>query len=155
MQKVVLKVKGMHCASCSVLIDKLLIKQSGVVSVKTNYGSEKTAIEFDELKINLVQIDGFINKLGYDLIRPDEEGTTVEEEEKDDARHIQQARRKVVMSAILAAPIIVYYMIIHMFNLSHVHQVWGIDLNYIYWILTTPIQFVLCWSFYKIGRAHV
>ena len=149
MAKAVLKVKGMHCASCSILIDKLLIKQLGIISVKTNYGSERTAVEFDDSKINLVQIDSFINKLGYDFIRPDEEGATLEEEEKDDARHIQQARRKVAMAALLAAPIIVFYMLIHMFNLQHVHQVWGIDLNYVYWILSTPIQFVICWSFYK------
>ena len=48
MTKLVLKVKGMHCASCSVLIDKLVGKQQGVVSISTNYGSEKTALEFDE-----------------------------------------------------------------------------------------------------------
>ncbi len=149
MTKVVLKVKGMHCASCSILIDKLLIKQPGVISVKTNYGSEKAAIEFDESKINLVAIDGFINKLGYDLIRPDEVGATVEEQEQDDLWHIQQARRKVVVAFMLATPIIVYYMLIHMFNLQHVHQAWGIDLNYFYWILSTPIQFVICWSFYR------
>ncbi len=149
MTKVVLKVKGMHCASCSILIDKLLIKQPGVISVKTNYGSEKAAIEFDESKINLVAIDGFINKLGYDLIRPDEVGATVEEQEQDDLWHIQQARRKVVVAFMLATPIIVYYMLIHMFNLQHIHQVWGIDLNYFYWILSTPIQFVICWSFYR------
>ena len=51
MAKVVLKVKGMHCASCSVLINKLLGKQNGIVSVNTSYGAEKTSIEFDESKI--------------------------------------------------------------------------------------------------------
>lgn len=49
----------------------------------------------------------------------------------------------------IASPIIAYYMGVHMFNLPHVHQVWGIDLNYIYWILSTPIQFVIGWSFYQ------
>src|SRR3989344_4993874 len=149
MTKSVLKVKGMHCASCSILIDKLLAKQPGIVSSKTSYGAEKTAIEFDESKINLVQIDAFINKLGYDLIRPDEEGATAEEEEKKETKQIKQAKRKVLAAFILAAPVIVYYMLIHMFNLTHVHQIWGIDLNYVYWILTTPIQFVICWSFYR------
>ncbi len=66
MSKYVLKVKGMHCASCAVLIDKLVGKQPGVVSIKTSYGSEKVAIEYDEAKITLPQIDAFINKLGYD-----------------------------------------------------------------------------------------
>ena len=78
MTKLVLKVKGMHCASCSILIDKLLSKQEGVISVKTNYSASKTALEFDESKITLEEIDAFVNKLGYDVIRPDEEkGTTI------------------------------------------------------------------------------
>ena len=51
MAKAVLKVKGMHCASCSVLIDKLVGKQPGVSSIKTSYGAEKTSVEFDESKI--------------------------------------------------------------------------------------------------------
>ena len=89
MTKLVLKVKKMHCASCSVLIDKLLGKQVGVISVKTSYGSEKTVIEFDETKISLEKIDEFINKLGYVLIRPDEEGEhSAKEDEKKDAVHI-------------------------------------------------------------------
>ena len=88
MAKLVLKVKGMHCASCSVLIDKLVGKQPGVVSVKTRYGAEKVAVEFDEAKITLAKIDEFINKLGYDLIRPDEKGNTAEEEEAKEARQI-------------------------------------------------------------------
>ena len=199
MAKVVLKVKGMHCASCSVLIDKLIGKQPGVSSIKTSYGSEKTAIEYDESRISLEKIDEFINKLGYDLIRPTEEGSTLEEEELKDAKKIEEARRRVKAAFLLAFPIILYYMLIHMFNVTHVHEFfdflvirqpalsgsegffaygsylvnylfWGIaqplkllvgifvdvssppfriDLNYFYWILSTPIQFVIAWPFYK------
>ena len=149
MAKLVLKVKGMHCASCSILIDKLVGKQPGVTSVKTNYGSAKTAIEFDESKISLETIDAFVNKLGYDVIRPDEESATIEEEEEKEKKQIKQARNRVIAAFILAAPIVVYYMAVHMFNLQHIHAIWGIDLNYVYWILSTPIQFVICWSFYR------
>jgi len=149
MAKLVLKVKGMHCASCSILIDKLVGKQPGVTSVKTNYGSAKTAIEFDESKISLETIDAFVNKLGYDVIRPDEESATIEEEEEKETKQIKQARNRVIAAFILAAPIVVYYMAVHMFNLQHIHAIWGIDLNYVYWILSTPIQFVICWSFYR------
>ena len=88
MSKYVLKVKGMHCASCAVLIDKLVLKQPGVQSVQTSYGSEKVAVEFDESKITLPQIDSFVNKLGYDIIRPDEAGSTPEEEEAKEARRM-------------------------------------------------------------------
>lgn len=149
MTKIVLKVKGMHCASCSALIDKLVKKQPGVSSVKTNYGAEKTALEFDESKISLAKIDEFVNKLGYDVIRPDEKGFSAEEEEVIEAKRIEEAKRRVIASFALAAPIIIYYMALHMFNLKHVHALYGIDLNYIYWILSTPIQFIVGWTFYK------
>lgn len=139
----------MHCASCSTLIDKLIGKQEGVISIKTNYGAEKTAIEFDESKISLIKVDEFLHKLGYDLIRPDETGSTAEEEEVKEKKQIQEARRRVIASFVLASPIIVYYMLIHMFNLQHVHALYGIDLNYIYWVLSTPIQFVIAWPFYR------
>ncbi len=153
MTKLVLKVKGMHCAACSTLIDKLIGKQEGVVSIKTNYGAEKTAIEFDEEKISLERVDELLHKLGYDLIRPDERGATVEEEEKKEARQIAEVRRRAIASFVLAGPIIIYYMLIHMLNLQHVHAITlfgsSVDLNYIYWILSTPIQFVIAWPFYR------
>jgi Cu+-exporting ATPase len=148
MTKLVLKVKGMHCGSCSLLIDKLIGKQPGIASIKTNYGAEKTAIEFDEAKITLAKIDQLVNKLGYDLVRPDEQGA-LEDEEKKEKRHIEEARRRAVASFMLSAPIIIFYMMIHMFNLKHVHQLYGIDLNYYYWVLSTPIQFIIGWPFYR------
>ena len=195
MTKLVLKVKNMHCASCSILIDKLLGQQTGVISIKTNYGAEKTALEFDESKISLEKMDEVVHKLGYDIIRPDEQSATVEEEEAKEARKIDECRRRVIASFALSAPIILYYMLIHMFNLTHVHEFFDfitlsqpvagsagygsfvvqylfwlvaqpfawitglfvdianppfrIDLNYFYWILSTPIQFIIAWPFYR------
>ncbi len=149
MTKLVLKVKGMHCASCAILIDKLLIKQAGVIAVSTSYGAQKVALEFDEAKISLEQIDAFVNKLGYDVIRPDEASNSIEEEEAAEENELRLAKRRVVAAFAIASPIIAYYMGVHMFNLPHVHQIWGIDLNYIYWILSTPIQFVIAWPFYR------
>jgi Cu+-exporting ATPase len=155
MTKLVLKVKGMHCASCAILIDKLLAKQSGVAAVSTSYGAQKVALEFDESKITLEQIDGFVNKLGYDVIRPDEATNSIEEEEAAEEKELKLAKRRVIAAFAIASPIIAYYMGVHMFNLPHVHQVWGIDLNYIYWILSTPIQFVIGWPFYRNAWAAV
>jgi Cu+-exporting ATPase len=149
MQKIVVKVKGMHCASCSILIDKLVGQVPGVQSIKTSYGAEKSAIEYDETKVNLEALDKAANKLGYDLIRPDEGGTSAEDEERMEAKRIREAKRRFIAAAILAAPITIYYMAIHMFNVPHVHALWGIELNYFYWILSTPIQFIIGWPFYR------
>src|SRR3989338_11132490 len=135
MTKLVLKVKGMHCASCAVLIDKLIGKQDGVAKISVSYGAEKVTVEFDEAKIPLTQIDKLINQLGYDLIRPDEETNTLEEEEAKEAKQVRAAGKRVVASFILSAPIVIFYMVIHMFNLEHTHAITivgtSIDLNYI------------------------
>src|SRR3989344_1807261 len=159
MTKVVLKVKKMHCASCSILIDKLVGKQPGVTSIKTSYGSEKTVIEFDETKITLEKIDELINKLGYDLMRPGEKGFSAEEEEKKEAIATEEAKRRVRAAFILAFPIIFYYMAIHMFNVTHVHELFdfvtqrqpqlsgsgffaygSLITSYIFWIVAQPIK---------------
>ncbi len=162
MQKVVLKVKGMHCASCSVLIDKLVGKQLGVQSVTTSYGAEKTAIEYDETKIDLVKIDKFMNQLGYDIIRPDEESASIEEDEAKDARKIEEARRRFVAALVLALPIISYYMAIHMFNLTHVHELFdfmslsypataesgilgtiSFGIQWLFWLIAQPLKAIV------------
>ncbi len=159
MSNYVLKVKGMHCASCSVLIDKLIGKQPGITSIKTSYGAEKVAIEFDETKISLQKIDELINKLGYDLIRPEEASATPEEEEAKDKKQIEAARRRVVAAFAISAPIIVYYMLIHMFNVPHVHELFdflnqGVPAlagsgiasygayatQYLFWIVAQPLR---------------
>jgi len=132
-----------------VLIDKLLSKQDGVISTSTSYGAQKVALEFDESKISLEKIDEFVNKLGYDVVRPDEETGSIEDEEAVEKRQLLLAKRRVIASFAIASPIIAYYMGVHMFNLPHVHQIWGIDLNYFYWVLSTPIQFVIAWPFYR------
>jgi Cu+-exporting ATPase len=147
MVKQVLKVKGMHCASCSILINKVVGAMPGVSSVQANYGAERAALEYDESKVTLDQIDTQIGKMGYHLVKPDQD--TVENQEQIEKAHLEESKRRVIASFGLSLPIIIYYMLIHMFNLPHVHQVWGIDLNYIYWVLSTPIQFVIAWPFYR------
>ena len=162
MQKVVLKVKGMHCASCSILIDKLVGKQPGVLSISTSYGAEKVALEYDETKIDLMKIDKFMNQLGYDLIRPDEESSSIEEEEAKEGIKIEEARRRFLAALILAFPIVFYYMSVHMFNLTHVHELFDfMALNFpatrdpgivgamaygvqvIFWLVAQPLAFIV------------
>src|SRR3989344_3535369 len=157
MAKAVLKAKGMHCAPCAILIDKLVGKEQGVSSVSTNYGAEKTAIEYDESKVSLERLDELVHKLGYDIIRPDEASASVEEEEAKDAKKIDEARRRVMASFFLSAPIVLYYMLIHMFGVQHVHEffdfinqkppILGVSYgayltSYLFWLVAQPLHFI-------------
>ncbi len=66
----VYKVKGMHCASCSSVIEKTFKKVPGVSSVEVNYGTEKAKISFDSTKINPRDLSKHIEPLGYSLDIP-------------------------------------------------------------------------------------
>lgn len=61
------RVKGMHCASCSSVIEKTFKKTEGVHSVDVNYGTEKAKISFDPIKTNVQSLSKKIEPLGYSL----------------------------------------------------------------------------------------
>lgn len=64
----ILKVKGMHCASCASVITKKLSAVPHVQSVSVNYGNEKAKIEYDDSHVSVDSMNHEIGKLGYSLI---------------------------------------------------------------------------------------
>jgi len=66
-QKAVYQVRGMHCASCSNIIQKKLNRLEGVESAEVNYATEKAAVSFDSKKVTLEDFNREIVKLGYRL----------------------------------------------------------------------------------------
>lgn len=65
MTKIILKIIGMHCTSCSVLIDTVLEELPGVISAQTSYADQNSVVEYDERKIQLPKIIETIKKEGY------------------------------------------------------------------------------------------
>lgn len=64
-----LVVTGMHCASCSILIDETLEELPGVVSSSTDLRRETTTVEYDSALTSVTAITEEIVKLGYE-VRP-------------------------------------------------------------------------------------
>ena len=67
----------MHCASCSLTIERTLKKLDGVESVDVSYGTEKAKIQFDESKIDAAKMSKAIDPLGYSLIEEEAPKTTM------------------------------------------------------------------------------
>jgi Cu+-exporting ATPase len=164
----IFKVQGMHCASCSVLINKTLGRQKGVVKANANYGSEKLILEYDPDVATVDAMAALLGKIGYTLIIPKEGASVEEEAERTRKEDIKKLGRRVLIGGIFAFPVIAYYMAVHMFNLQHIHalcvggtagifnpavcsQLGGylIDLNWIFLVLTIPVQFYVGWPFYR------
>src|SRR3989344_4519127 len=67
-KKITFHIEGMHCASCAVLINKILDKQKGIKASNANFGSEMLAVDFNPEIISLPKIKEIVANLGYNLI---------------------------------------------------------------------------------------
>ncbi|MFN7088602.1 MAG: cation transporter, partial [Candidatus Paceibacteria bacterium] len=113
-QKNVFYIEGMHCASCAVLINKVLNKQKGINASNANFGSEMLAVDFNPEIISIDKIKEIVGKLGYQLISIEKSEEEIQKEQKAKVRLL---RNRTIISFILASPIIGYYMAVHMLNL--------------------------------------
>jgi copper chaperone CopZ len=66
MESVDLTTNGMHCSSCSMLIEMEVGDLDGVSSVKADYGTGTTHVEFDPIKVTEDQIIIAIQGAGYE-----------------------------------------------------------------------------------------
>jgi len=65
--KKTLKVKGMHCKSCDILVEDSLSDLEGLQSSKSNHQEGYVDVEFDESKVNIEQIKKVIIDEGYEV----------------------------------------------------------------------------------------
>ena len=71
LEKKILAVKGMTCASCAARIEKVLSGQEGINTVAVNLAAETMEVEWDAAKLSLDDIAGTVAKLGFELERLD------------------------------------------------------------------------------------
>lgn len=68
MEKIILNISGMHCASCAKIIEMELTEKSGIDSVSVNFDEKKAFIEYESSETDVVKIIDVINKVGYKAI---------------------------------------------------------------------------------------
>ncbi len=62
------KIKGMHCTSCSSIVEKTLQKIEGVHSVEVNYATETAKVSFNGAKMDPRVLSEHVEPLGYSLM---------------------------------------------------------------------------------------
>jgi len=68
-KKIIIPIKGMHCASCAATVEKSLKKVSGVKSANVNFASERASIEYDPEKADESRLERAVEDAGYKAIR--------------------------------------------------------------------------------------
>ena len=74
--KKIIRISGMHCASCAQSIEKALRKELGIVSASVSFATEKALVEYETREVNLKRISEVIRKAGYEPVGIPSESTT-------------------------------------------------------------------------------
>jgi len=64
--KRIISIKGMHCASCVLKIEKSLKKVKGVSKANVNLATEKALVEYDQNEVKVEQLEKAIRNAGYE-----------------------------------------------------------------------------------------
>lgn len=60
-----LKIDGMHCSSCAMMIDGDLEDVGGVKKASTKFAKSETEVEFDEGEVDIQKILETVKSSGY------------------------------------------------------------------------------------------
>ena len=71
-QSVTLKLSGLHCVSCALMVDSVLEELPGVLNSDTDYARSEARVQFDSQKIDIKDLIAKINEAGYqaEVLKP-------------------------------------------------------------------------------------
>ncbi|MDP3765901.1 MAG: copper ion binding protein, partial [Nanoarchaeota archaeon] len=132
-----LKIIGMDNPHCVGTVDAALTTLSGVIKKELSI-NEKAIIRYDPLITSVEKIKATIKAAGYEPL----EHTILDKEKEVRTAETKKVRNLFIISLLLSIPVLV---------LSF-PELFGIDFAdraFVLLLLTTPVQFVVGWRFYK------
>ena len=106
MKKTKLDITGMHCASCSTLINRALNKVDGVVKANVNLTTNKATVEFDENKTNVPKLIEVVKSKGYGVAEAIGK-TDYDREARKRKRELKTIKHTFYYSLVYAIPVFI------------------------------------------------
>ena len=148
MKKEQIKISGMHCASCANIIERELKKTEGVHEANVNFATEKATVTFDSSKLSKEKIGEVITRAGYKPIMEEASETMNDHHHSLKEHEIMLLKRRFLVSLVLSLPM-VYFMLLDFFKFLPGAETITPYIGIISLILSTPVQFIIGYSFYK------
>ncbi|PIY74883.1 MAG: copper-translocating P-type ATPase [Candidatus Portnoybacteria bacterium CG_4_10_14_0_2_um_filter_43_36] len=105
-QKTILTISGMHCASCAANIENALKQEAGIKSANINFASEKLYLEFDPIEISIARIQKIIEKSGYGAIEEAAEEEMRDHHKEAKIQEVRKLKKRFISALIFSFPII-------------------------------------------------
>lgn len=63
--RILLKIEGMECPNCAMILERLEDKLDGVLLAEASYPRAQMIVEYDSARISEAQIQAEVQRLGY------------------------------------------------------------------------------------------
>lgn len=130
-----LDIEGMHCASCSTLINKALSKTNGVIESNVNLTTNKATIKYNGNVEELIKV---IENKGYKAKISSENNNSLIK--KQNAEYEKQ-KKQLYLGMFFSIPVF----ILGMFFMNNPFK----NMDLLMWFLATPVQFIVGAPMYK------
>jgi Cu+-exporting ATPase len=144
-EKVLLPIQGMTCASCVNKVEKALSSLKGVVHASVNFATERASVEYIPEEVTIRDLKKAVQDAGYQVLEVKEEDI-VEKERLARERELSRLKWKFITGAILLAPILFL-----MYGDTLLEKWLSLSREmsfFIQFLLATPVQFWAGWQFY-------
>ncbi|RJO59808.1 cadmium-translocating P-type ATPase [Candidatus Parcubacteria bacterium] len=141
-----LSLTGMHCASCSQLIEMALKKTPGVISASVNVGTEKASVEYDDRIVDVKRLETEVKKVGYGASEYSAQNSQNSEQETQTRKKaIRKIKQKFLFALVFSIPLLIFSM--GMLVFPPIENIPG--RTWLQFFLAAPIQFYAGWQFYR------
>ncbi|HBB27146.1 TPA: hypothetical protein DCZ36_01455, partial [Candidatus Gracilibacteria bacterium] len=146
MKVITFEISGMHCSSCSLLIEKSLKQIPGVIEANVNFASEKARVKYDPKSTNPEVLKKAIVDAGYEAFDIAAPGDHSEHMKR--SNDIGKWKMRFASSAILSLPMVLFMVL----DFVRFPQYEGLIMPYaaiISLLLATPIVFFIGREFFS------
>ncbi len=107
-KKIILRIGGMTCASCSQTIEKALKKTEGVEEANVNLATEKATVVYNQAITDYEKIKMAVEDTGYQVLAREDARAKYEEEEAREIQVYETAKKRALIAWGLTIPIILW-----------------------------------------------
>lgn len=148
-----LPITGMTCAACVRNVERAINRQSGIIDVSVNLGTEKATVTYLPGGVSRADIIAAVEKAGYGVLDLSEAEHPEDAERAARDAEINRQKRLVIFGAIFTLPLFVLSMAVHFmhsipFLMDNFPWLMWSGWPFVFGALATPVQFAL-------GRQYV
>jgi Cu+-exporting ATPase len=144
-ERVILPIRGMSCASCVNRVERAIRSLKGVLQVNVNLASESASIEYLPERVSIEDFKKVVRDSGYQVLETEEEDL-VEKERRVREAELSRLKQKFIIGAFLLIPILIL-----MYGAPFLEKNFGLsrEINFfLQFLFATPVQFWNGWPFY-------